>query len=246
MDPLRLAISLLCLALAFAENLRLNNHEVSQRMHVIERVHGIHAAAVRDEIDRIENRMPRYQTGIPPVEHIVPYDSHPYDEKHRTLQTNNNTSSSNATASDSKFKPIRISFYTGALDNAKTSQNSAKIEWIKTVILPKAAAFWSETLSVVPVSGKLQISAAELDSRMYCGDVEFTKVPASHIANGVADTDLLLYVSASPSTRFCPDRTLAVALPCNFDQFDRPTAGNVNGKYSTSKRRERNKQKLYS
>jgi leishmanolysin-like peptidase len=83
-------------------------------------------------------------------------------------------------------------------------------------------------LSAVPVSGNLQISAAELENREYCGDSEFTKVPTDHVSTGVADVDLILYVSGTPSTRFCQGTTLAVAVACNFDQFDRPTAGAIN------------------
>jgi leishmanolysin-like peptidase len=48
------------------------------------------------------------------------------------------------------------------------------------------------------------------------------------MTNGVANTDVLLYVSGSPSSRFCGPSTLAVAVACNFDQFDRPTAGAIN------------------
>jgi hypothetical protein len=44
----------------------------------------------------------------------------------------------------------------------------------------------------------------------------------------VPNADLILYVSGTPSTRFCGPSTLAVAVACNFDQFDRPTAGAIN------------------
>jgi leishmanolysin-like peptidase len=53
-------------------------------------------------------------------------------------------------------------------------------------------------------------------------------VPTEHISSGVSDTDLILYVSGTPSSRFCRDTTLAVAIACNFDQYDRPTAGAIN------------------
>jgi hypothetical protein len=88
--------------------------------------------------------------------------------------------------------------------------------------------FWSSALSVVPVEGNLLISTADLQGRVYCGDSEFAKVPSNHISTGVPDTDLVLYVSGTPSTRFCGPSTLAVAVACNFDQFDRPIAGAVN------------------
>lgn len=81
---------------------------------------------------------------------------------------------------------------------------------------------------MVPVAGDLRINAGDLDGRSYCGDSEFTEVPSKYIADGISNTDLVLFVSASPSPRFCGARTLAVAVACNFDQFDRPTAGAIN------------------
>ena len=53
-------------------------------------------------------------------------------------------------------------------------------------------------------------------------------MPAEHISTGLTETDLILYVSGAPSSRFCRGTTLAVAVACNFDQWDRPTAGAIN------------------
>jgi leishmanolysin len=126
------------------------------------------------------------------------------------------------------FRPIRMVFETSALDALRDDTNAAKIDWYVDEILPATAGFWSQALSVVPVSGNLRVSSSELEGFAYCGDSEFTEVPSEHKSDGVANADLILYVSASSSARFCPARTLAVAVPCNFDQFDRPTAGAVN------------------
>jgi leishmanolysin-like peptidase len=126
------------------------------------------------------------------------------------------------------YKPLRIRFETQALDDTRNADNAAKIDFIKTQILPDTAEFWSQALSVVPVSGNLKISAAELENREFCGDSEFTQVPTEHISTGIPDVDLVLYVSGTPSSRFCRGTTLAVAVACNFDQFDRPTAGAIN------------------
>jgi hypothetical protein len=168
--------------------------------------------------------MERSRTGVNgDPNHIVPYENHPYDKSNRRqLQ---DTTATNTTG---KFQPMRIVFETKALDNIRDGSNSAKIDWFKSVVLPRTAEFWSKTLSVVPVSGNLKISSAELDNRQYCGDSEFTEVPSEHISTGVKNADLVLYVSGSDSSIFCPRRTLAVAVPCNFDNFDRPTAGAVN------------------
>lgn len=67
-----------------------------------------------------------------------------------------------------------------------------------------------------------------IDSREFCGDYQFSRVPSEDISVGVEDADLVLYVSGTPSSRFCSFETLAVAVACNFDSFDRPTAGAIN------------------
>ena len=230
---------LLCLGVALAgttgaeiesrektQNLRSGSPENGKpwkREHIIRRLYGEENALVRKEIRALEDRIPRYRTGIPEdPDHIVEYKNHPFDpEVRRRLQETNSTGSSS-------FQPMRIVFETKALDDIRDSSNAAKIDWYKTVILPKTAEFWSSALSVVPVQGNLRITSGSLDGYAYCGDPEFTQVPNEHKSDGVPDADLILYVSGSASSKFCPERTLAVAVPCNFDQFDRPTAGAVN------------------
>jgi Leishmanolysin len=93
----------------------------------------------------------------------------------------------------------------------RDSSNGGKIDFVKNEILPRAAAFWSQALAVVPVSGNLRISTGELDNREYCGDFEFSRVPAEHISTGVEGADLILYVSGTPSSRFCSYQTLVSA-----------------------------------
>ena len=53
-------------------------------------------------------------------------------------------------------------------------------------------------------------------------------MPPEHVATGVPNAYLVLYESGAPSARFCGPSTLAIAVACNFDQFDRPTAGAIN------------------
>ena len=199
------------------------NGAPKSREHIVRRLYGEDNASVRKEIRALEERIPRYRTGIPEdSDHIISYNNHPFDPSvRRRLQETNSTGSS-------AFQSMRIVFETKALDDIRDSSNAARIDWYKTVILPKTAEYWSNTLSVVPVQGNLRITSGSLDGYAYCGDPEFTQVPNEHKSDGVADADIILYVSGSPSTRFCPERTLAVAVPCNFDQFDRPTAGAIN------------------
>jgi hypothetical protein len=119
---------------------------------------------------------------------------------------------------ENPFRPIRIHLDTTAIDAERTESNGAQIDFVKDIILPRMRDFWASALSVVPVSGNVVISSAELQGRLYCGDSEFSKVPTSHISVGVENTDLILYVSGAPSARFCGPTTLAVAVACNFDQ----------------------------
>ncbi|GKY92834.1 hypothetical protein MPSEU_000253000 [Mayamaea pseudoterrestris] len=198
-----------------------------ERVNVIRRLYGPDNRSARREIAQLENRMERYTTGYnADPNHRIHYDNHPYDKKNkrRSLAYGNETLVSSA----SLFKPMRFTFYTDALEKARDGTNDDKISWFIKTILPKTANFWSSALKVVPISGNLIISAAELDGGAYCGDSVFTQVPDEHLSEGVENTDLLLYVSGSPDSRFCPPQTLAVAVPCNFDQFDRPIAGAIN------------------
>ena len=122
---------------------------------------------------------------------------------------------------ENPFRPMRIHLETAALDAVRTSTNGPQIDFVKNSILPRMRDYWTSALSVVPVSGNLLISSADLQGRLYCGDTEFSSVPASHMSEGVPDADLVLYVSGVPSARFCGPSTLAVAVACNFDQVRR-------------------------
>lgn len=93
--------------------------------------------------------------------------------------------------------------------------------------MPKVVELWSNTLSVIPTDGPLKINPRDLNKRQFCGFPDLNAiVPDSHMSDGIPDTDLAWYITASDS--FCEEGTLALAMPCNFDQFDRPTAGVIN------------------
>lgn len=72
---------------------------------------------VRAEVRKMEERMEKYRTGwnTDPF-HAVDYDNHPYEQRRL---------SSNSTI----FQPMRISFYTKALDDIRDESNAAKIDW---------------------------------------------------------------------------------------------------------------------
>ena len=190
-----------------------------QRQHVVRRVYGPENGKVRKEVALLEESTERSQTGfLTNRSHVVPYLNHPFDKNTRRLSDK----------PEDLYRPIRIAYDTSKLDSQRDGSNAAQIDFIKTKILPRTAEFWSRALSVVPVNGDLFISASELNNRRYCGDSEFTEVPSQHISSGIPDTDLMLYISGTPSSRFCSGSTLAVAVACNFDHFDRPTAGAIN------------------
>ena len=214
------------------------------RRHPIHRIYHDNSH-IRRRMEKLENSLPYFQTGIRgDPNHKLQYTNHPFDrmrkerelkdQNQRFLQelddeenndNNNNNNDEEFRQEDDPFQPIRIHFDTSALDSELTNDNGAQIDFVKQTILPRMRDYWSSALSVVRVNGNLLVSTAELQGRLYCGDTEFSKVPTDHISNGVPNADLVLYVSGAPSARFCGPSTLAVAVACNFDQFDRPTAG---------------------
>mmetsp|Transcript_6734 Transcript_6734/g.15581 ORF Transcript_6734/g.15581 Transcript_6734/m.15581 type:complete len:972 (+) Transcript_6734:97-3012(+) len=224
------------------------------RRHPIRRIYHDNLPARRELHEGLKS-IPYWETGLlgDPA-HRLEYDNHPYDVMRRARErkeaegqrrkrggVEENVREDGADEEDDRdlqedgappspdpFRPIRIHFHTESLDEEYDGTNQMKIDFVKNVILPGMADFWSSALSVVPVSGNLFVSTAELQGRAYCGDTEFSRVPVEHISTGVPDADLVLYVSAAPSSRFCGPSTLAVAVACNFDQFDRPTAGSIN------------------
>jgi len=197
---------------------------------------------VQAEIHKIELNSTHYRrTGVRGnPDFIIEYENHPFDllrrrdetEKlvHENPDLNLRSLSSTLKYNFSIYQPLRITFSTAAMDSQVDSTNSAQITFVKNTILPRMGVFWSSALNVVPVKNNLYIDPNELAARKYCGDSVFSTVPSSHMVGGqgVSDTDLILYVSATASTRFCGSSTLAVALACAFDQYDRPIAGAIN------------------
>lgn len=106
-----------------------------ERLPVVERVYG--HVDVRSHVRQLEERMPRYQTGVAPdPSHRVPYRNHPYERHGRKLQ--------NVT---DLFAPIRIHFETLALDERRNlvADNAAKIDctcccWVGNVVVSMVAS----------------------------------------------------------------------------------------------------------
>eukprot|EP00816_Leptocylindrus_hargravesii_P011114 CAMPEP_0196821210 /NCGR_PEP_ID=MMETSP1362-20130617/78218_1 /TAXON_ID=163516 /ORGANISM="Leptocylindrus danicus, Strain CCMP1856" /LENGTH=688 /DNA_ID=CAMNT_0042200323 /DNA_START=153 /DNA_END=2216 /DNA_ORIENTATION=+ len=202
-----------------------------------------------DELQEMEERARQASTDafLAGLKDGPSYENHPYEgyarrilkEEHadRILMSADNARSDGRKLEDdveetTTWASMRIKADVTALDGSRdgSAETDTKVNFIINEILPRTISYWQSALSVVPVKGNLMISTSELANRQYCGDSEFTEVPASHVTNGIPNTDLILYVSASDSTRFCPSGgdTLAVAVACNFDVFDRPIAGAIN------------------
>ena len=199
-----------------------------ERIPVLQRIYGPENAKVRAAIHELETESTHYRrTGVrsDPTHEVDYHAMHP-------LKNNRRLEDLTTEEKISYFEPMRITFVTDALDEERTVSNAKQIDFVKEKVLDRMGAYWSEALNVVPVGSgdeiPLKINAGELVSSMFCGHSEFTKVPSEHMTDGIADTDMILYVSASSSTQFCGPSTLAVAVACNFDQFDRPTAGAIN------------------
>lgn len=220
-----------------------------ERYNTIRRIYGKHNADVRANVHELEISSEYARTGVRADPNFkVPYQNHPMEKRkrqRRTLKEENPSLSEDEISTvlrkldegdeeDSNFKKMRIVFETSALESLidqagnDADEVARKVAFINDEILPRTGDFWSEALKVVPVKGNLVMQQGELSNKKYCGDSEFTQVPESHLSEGVENADLILYVSGTPSTRFCGPTTLAVAVACNFDQYDRPTAGAIN------------------
>lgn len=121
-------------------------------------------------------------------------------------------------------QPIRIAFITDLLVKQKeaSSQFSDEIDNILAT-LPEAAGTWAQHLNVVPVQDSIFVDTEACSGAL-------GSVPARSV-----DADLVIIVTArtrlrngDESHRVCTGRTLAVAVPCTLDQYDRPIVGFIN------------------
>ena len=124
-----------------------------KRQSVIRRLYGAENGEVRKHVRLLEEKSDRSRTGfMGDPYHEVPYENHPYQEtydrrrqeRQRHLQdtefvqgviTTDGVTTTTTGGTD-LFKPLRIRFETQALDDTRDAQNAAKIDFIKTKILP--------------------------------------------------------------------------------------------------------------
>ena len=136
-----------------------------KRQSVIRRLYGPENGDVRKHVRLLEEKATRSQTGfLGDPNHFVEYKNHPYDKnsptyvgrKRRELQedTTNTTTTDTTTTTgtdcdysdlnancgqvvtEDPYKPLRIKFHTQALDDRRTSENAAKIDFIENKVLP--------------------------------------------------------------------------------------------------------------
>ena len=122
-------------------------------------------------------------------------------------------------------EPIRIVFETTELERKGNDDKKvgAKVEKITQYILPKISEIWSSILSVTPVESSIPIT----DDACY-GFIDF---PTNVIEDGIADADLVIFVSAHNTIKnitLCDNNALASASYCSLDQYDRPVVGFIN------------------
>lgn len=135
------------------------------RESVIRRLYGPENGAVRKHVRLLEEQSYRSQTGfLGDPSHKVPYENHPYDPESptfvgrrkmkesdqqrqegedRNLQDAeyvtdpNGDGTATTTTTSNLYKPLRIKFETQALDDLRSEETAAKIDFIKTQVLPK-------------------------------------------------------------------------------------------------------------
>ena len=130
-----------------------------KRQSVIRRLYGPENGEVRKHVRLLEEKVERSRTGfMGDPDHEVPYKNHPYQktydrrrrERQRRLQetefvegvidtdgVTTTTTEESDTGGTDLYKPLRIIFETQALDDTRNAENAAKIDFIKTKILPK-------------------------------------------------------------------------------------------------------------
>lgn len=166
---------------------------------------------------RISLREWEHQQRISWAPNFVQYTDHPYASR-RGLSIADSSG-------EASFQPIRVVFETSRLDAVPESE---LVSWIRSNALVQVSKYWGEALSVHPIQGNLILAAHQLSQGRFCGLPEWGEVPSHHFTTGVPNADLLIYVSAVDDARFCSRTTLATAMLCNVDQFDRPIGGAIN------------------
>jgi len=148
----------------------------------------------------------------------------------------------------SLYQPLRIQMDTRQLQKKSTlrpQRYANLVEYIINVAAPKAAEFWSDHLSVIPVEGSLVITEEECpaifdyggdddddinhngdDNDNSNGDDDNSSSESSY--HTFDNTDLVLYLLIDEGPcRQDDSPPIAFSNDCAMDQFDRPIAGTL-------------------
>ena len=122
----------------------------------------------------------------------------------------------------SRYQPVRIHFEMGDLNSSrgKSREMDRRIDLVVDTVLPAIAELWSRSLGVIPVSGPIAVSQ----------DACWGYQRGSGLVEGA---DLMIFVGARYDEMLgCEEggdnNALAVAAPCESDQYDRPVLGIIN------------------
>ena len=123
------------------------------------------------------------------------------------------------------YQPIRIAFDTRVLDSLYGQGDTnvdAKIDFIKSTILPQTAQKWAQHLYVQPIVSTV---TPIIIGPQVCGGL-YSAFLTTNLQ--YTDADIVIVVGGDPD-QICADGTLAYAVPCNIDTtLDRPIAGTFN------------------
>ena len=123
------------------------------------------------------------------------------------------------------YEPLRIQLDSRRLQpliESNPKKYASLINHLVTRAMPKAANFWSEHLSTVPVEGSIVVTEEECPLAFLGND------------NGAGthtfyETDLVLYLFLDEGPCLEEDPPIAFSSDCAMDQYDRPTA--VSGEF---------------
>ena len=145
------------------------------------------------------------------LQYDMPHNSNIHD---RSVQEQSN--------SQQYYAPIRIQFDTRVLDSVYglgDSDVDAKIDFIKSTILPQTAQKWSQHLYVTPIMSSI--------TPIFIGPESCNGWYSNFLSTSISytDADLVIVVGGDPDN-LCSGSTLAYAVPCSFEAtLDRPVTG---------------------
>lgn len=116
------------------------------------------------------------------------------------------------------YAPLRINVDTSRLQQVVDADSSKYdiINYLETEAAAKAAEFWSQHLSTIPVQDAIVVTS---------DDCPLAFQDSSEYSQSFDDTDLVFYLFADEGPCLGETPPIAFSDECAMDQFDRPIAG---------------------